>query len=195
MWSDDLSDLSPDRLSNAVETIILGRNYGISSVLKRAFYELLRTGGLGHQDIANEKDDDVENLSITSADTHRLIRTREKLGEAWCDTLASAFHAFHCPNGPNHGVTADRDVDATATANAVACPSSAEKTIEWTKLVYASGMSQEYMYDVLCGLKVLVDRDWSAEDGYCQECMEMRRNAWQKQRESLWKKLDLWLEL
>ena len=51
MWSDDLKDLSSNRLNNAVETITLGRKYGAPGVLKRAYYELLRTGGLGHQDI------------------------------------------------------------------------------------------------------------------------------------------------
>jgi hypothetical protein len=51
------------------------------------------------------------------------------------------------------------------------------------------------MYDVLCGLKVLVDRDWKAKDKYCDDCMRVRRDAWQKQRVKLWQNLDLWLEL
>jgi hypothetical protein len=65
----------------------------------------------------------------------------------------------------------------------------------WNMLVYTSGMFQEYMYDVLCGLEILMDRDWQAEDGYCVDCAKMRRDAWQKQRAKLWGNLDLWLEL
>lgn len=195
MWSDDLTDLSPDRLNNAVETIILGRNYGIPTILKRAFYELLRTDGLGHQDINNDQvksnEDDI--LSINPDDTYLLICTRVKLEKAWSDTLASAFHTFHCPNGSSNEAAIGQD--ANGTANTVTCPSNVEKTTEWAKLVYASGLSQEYMYDVLCGLKVLVDRDWRTEDGYCEECTNMRRDAWQNERVKLWEKLDLWLKI
>ena len=56
-------------------------------------------------------------------------------------------------------------------------------------------MQQEYMHDVLCGLKVLIDRDWEGKDGYCGDCAKMRRVAWQKQRVKLWENLNLWLEL
>jgi hypothetical protein len=194
MWSDDLKDLSSNRLNNAVETITLGRNYGAPGVLKRAYYELLRTGGLGHQDIDEDmRGDEDAACSIARSDTKRLIYTREKLQEAWFDTLASGSRAFNCPNAPKEGVISGQS--SHDTANAIACPSSATKMTGWNMLVYTSGMFQEYMYDVLCGLEILVDRDWQAEDGYCVDCAKMRRDAWQKQRAKLWGNLDLWLEL
>jgi hypothetical protein len=46
-WSEDIRKLSVERLNNASETISLGRQYNIPGVLKRAFYELLRTAGFG----------------------------------------------------------------------------------------------------------------------------------------------------
>ena len=180
IWSHKLEDLSAVRLDNGVETIILGRNYGVPGVLKRAYYKILRTGGLGHRDTYDTMDEDDEDdcLSMDPDDTLRLIRTQEKLSEAWFDTLSSALHAFPCRNG---------------VANT--CPSNATKAIAWTELVYISGMSQEYMYDVLCGLKVLADCNWQAEDGYWGDCAKMRKDAWQKQRVALWEKMDLWLKL
>ena len=96
IWSYKLEDLSAVRLDNGVETIILGRNYGVPGVLKRAYYKILRTGGLGHRDTydAMDEDDEDDCLSMDPNDTPRLIRTREKLSEAWFDTLSSALHAF-----------------------------------------------------------------------------------------------------
>jgi hypothetical protein len=81
MWSHKLEDLSAVRLDNAVETITLGRNYGVHGVLKRAYYAILRTDGLGHRDTydAMDEDDEDDCLSMDPDDTPRLIRTR---GEA-----------------------------------------------------------------------------------------------------------------
>jgi len=96
IWSHKLEDLSAVRLDNGVETIILGRNYGVPGVLKRAYYKILRTGGLGHRDTydAMDEDDEDDCLSMDPDDTPHLIRTWEKLSEAWFDTLSSALHAF-----------------------------------------------------------------------------------------------------
>ena len=190
-WSNNLTDLSPRHLENAVEVVILGRNYDIPAVLKRAFYELLRTSGLGHADNYGRVDktgNDYRHL-MDPDDIGRLIRTREKLCEAWLETLRSAC-AFPCPNAGKDG-----DASGQAAPNAITCPSNVQKIAGWHELVYASGLEHEYMYDVLCGLKVLVDRDWKAEDGYCDNCSKMRRDAWEKQRVKLWKNLDLWLDL
>lgn len=188
MWSQDLADLSTDRLCNAVQTIILGRKYDVRCVLKRAFYELLRTGGLGHLDATDDEDDDPP-PSISASDTRRLIRTREQLSERWLNTLTTALDTFPCPNAQKDGTVPD------PTARVIDCPSNETKATKWTKLVYQSGMLQEYMYDPLCGLKVLVDHDWKGQDGFCKDCVKMRRDAWGKQREKLWQNLDLYLEL
>jgi hypothetical protein len=172
-------DLSAVRLDNAVETIILGRNYGVPGFLKSAYYEILRTGGLGHRDTCDAMDEDDECLSIDPDDTPRLIRTREKLSEAWFDTLSSALHAFLCRNG---------------VANT--CPSNATETIAWTKLVYVSGMSQEYTYvrrivwfEVSRGLQ-LASRGW-----ILRRLCEDEKGCVAEAEVALWEKMELWLKL
>lgn len=52
-WSDSLGDLTNERYENAAETIVLARQYNVTKVLKRAFYELLRTAGFG-QGVAHD---------------------------------------------------------------------------------------------------------------------------------------------
>jgi hypothetical protein len=194
MWSNDLADLSPRRLENAVEVVILGRKYDVPGALKRAFYELLRTSGLGYNGGGSiNKTGDDHHLLMHPDDTRRLICAREKLSEAWLDTLGSACDNFPCPNAPKDGGASGQATPGVV--NAIICPSHAQKETGWHKLVYVSGLVHEYMYDVLCGLKVLVDRDWKTEDGYCDDCSKMRRDAWEKQRVKLWKNLDLWLDL
>lgn len=138
-------------------------------------------------DEGGDKIDD-ERRAFIAAESPRLVRAREKLNEAWNETLSSAFTSFPCPNAPKD----------TAQANAKSttdCPSSAVKTNKWAELVYASGMQQEYAYDALCGLQVLINRNWKVKDGYCEDCVKIRRDAWQKQRVKLWKNLELWLGL
>ena len=194
MWSNDLADLSSDRLNNAAETIILGRNYGLPKVLKRAFYEILRTSGLGqdNDDTADDNDED-KRFQITQTDHGLLVRTREKLSQAWFETLSSAHHLFPCPNARQGGAPSDQSADGTA--NIVACPSVSEKKTQWTQLVLFSGMSYEYSHDVLSGLKIFVDRNWMVEDGYCKDCSKKRKDVSQQQMVSLWKMLDDWLKL
>lgn len=182
MWSNDLAHLSADRIPNAVETVVLGRECDVPGVLKRALYELLRTGGFGTSDASQD-----DGSTISKADSNQLIHAREKLIESWTETLASATRDFsQCPNTvPNAGTIAPT---AGCTADL------ATKVIGWSKLVYESGMLQEYMYNVLGGLQALVDHDWK-RDGFCDDCVRKRRRAWRKQREKLWDNLDIYLEI
>lgn len=179
-WSDDLTSLTEDRIGDAFETALLGRNSGIRSVLKRSLYELLRTAGLGMDGFGH--DIDQEHRDFIASETSRLVRAREKLNEAWNEALSSAFRSFSCP-GVGSGETS------------TTCPPDPLKMSKWAELVYASGMAQDYAYDGLSGLKVLIDRDWKGEDGYCDACVKARRDTWQRQRERMWANLDLWLEI
>ncbi|KAF7979773.1 hypothetical protein HWV62_40800 [Athelia sp. TMB] len=183
IWSEDLENLSADRIPNAIETVRLGREYDTPGALKRALYELLRTGGLGHSDVA-QNHDGSRPVAVSPADTARLIHAREKLSEAWMHTVTSATREFSCPNAPSAG-----------TATTVACASPASKSASWSKFVYESGLLQDYMYDVLSGLKILLDHDWKGQDGFCDDCVQMRRDAWQKQRVKLWDTLDIYLAI
>ncbi|KAG2093568.1 hypothetical protein BD769DRAFT_322655 [Suillus cothurnatus] len=46
-WSSSLADLTTESKSNAAEVVVLARTCGVESVLKRAFYEMVRVTGYG----------------------------------------------------------------------------------------------------------------------------------------------------
>jgi hypothetical protein len=54
-WSDNLSNLTTERLENAAETISLARQYDVPGVLKRAFYEVIRTPGFGKSGLGDSE--------------------------------------------------------------------------------------------------------------------------------------------
>ncbi|KAF7337222.1 hypothetical protein MSAN_02274600 [Mycena sanguinolenta] len=63
----------------------------------------------------------------------------------------------------------------------------------YQKLVQKSGVADDYLYDPLCGLQVLIEADWTGE-GYCDACVKRRREMWANKREKLWENLDIWLD-
>lgn len=200
MWSDDLDDLrATSRLPDATEAVILGRNYDVPSILKRAFYELLRSGGFAlkdeldpetkhHTDSKNWKDDKSDIL-ISRADLRRLIVVREKLTSAWILATASAPKFPECSLSEKHGSK------EKGSSSPDGCSSASAKRSGWTRVVHESGMFEKYLYDPICGLDALCDIPWMKQEHYCKECFSARRNAWDKQREALWSDLGSWLAL
>jgi hypothetical protein len=62
--------------------------------------------------------------------------------------------------------------------------------------VHDSGLFQNYRFDVLCGLEMLVQIDWESESagadgrGLCALCVTNLREKWEMDREQTWGKLD-----
>lgn len=242
LWSDDLEQLSTERMEDPLEAVALGRTYGLSGVLKRAFYELLRTDGLGQAGLGGgggedeKKENANENVPMDTADTARLILAREKLCKAWGHTMTYPLNKGfpQCPNQTNNQSQAPKTSTTSATtegsnSSATGCPSESDKKIEWTRIVHSSSsqdddkdggnknrdddkdgnkdgdedgedaknissLSLDYDHDVLCGLQALIDHDWE-NDGYCEYCVKVRRDAWQRQRIQLWDNLSSWLKI
>ncbi|KAI0804779.1 hypothetical protein BC629DRAFT_1247449, partial [Irpex lacteus] len=87
-WPVSLSQLTATRIPHAAETIILARTcegsgLGLHDIMKRAFYELVRTARMGEDVDADEEDPDVMSGQVSRQDLARLIRAREELVSRW----------------------------------------------------------------------------------------------------------------
>ncbi|KAI0795988.1 hypothetical protein C8Q75DRAFT_730140 [Abortiporus biennis] len=191
MWPSDLANLSSDRSPYASESIVLARKCNMPEILKRAFYELLRSSGLGQKEEDDPESLDEETEEISKEDMKMLIRARERLVLQWLMT-ASSPPKWSCPleeQQPDQ-LAVERNNDAFAK-----CKESRQNFAAiWQKQVFEGGIFEEYLYDALCGLQKLIDIDWQ-HLGFCEGCVRSWKDGWGKDRTRIWELLDLWLEL
>ncbi|KAF7337223.1 hypothetical protein MSAN_02274700 [Mycena sanguinolenta] len=195
-WSPVLADLSRKTIPHATEAVLLARSFDVPTILKRALYELVRLVGYGQTD----RD------GVSNQDYRALVKAREQLTAAWWQTMM--------PYSPNLMLCASAsppaDPAAPAPAADPAAPAPAADPVvptrprctttdpfksaqAYQKLVQEPGIADDYLYDPLCGLQVLIDADWAGE-GYCDGCVKRRREMWVNKREKLWENLDIWLD-
>ncbi|KAI0338828.1 hypothetical protein BDW22DRAFT_1362552 [Trametopsis cervina] len=184
MWSNDLAKLSSARIPHASKTIILARSCDMPELLKRAFYELVRTSRLGEDEDADLQDPDVLGSQISRADLARLIRAREELTARWL-WAADSPPDILCPLSA---------VDPPSDESAKCIQARAQNLPHWQDTVKKTLLFEECLYDPLHGLERLVQIDWAAL-GYCQGCVKAWRESWVSQRKKLWQQLDVWLGL
>ena len=192
MWPDTLpSHHTPIQglAKNAEETIVLARKCRLPSLLKRAFYELLRSPGLGQSAVEEfmlDGDEETrDRKKVGKTDLVMLIRTREELASQWARgaALPPAPRDFPCPISTL--LNEEGRKCAEATVNAVE---------HWRETVLSGDLYVEYMNDPIEGLERLGEVAWE-EKGFCKGCVEGWRASWRRQREKIWENLDLWLEL
>ncbi|KAG1758029.1 hypothetical protein EDB19DRAFT_1622579 [Suillus lakei] len=182
-WSSSLADLTTESKPNAVEVVVLARSCGIESVLKRAFYEMVRMTGYGLGDGGELDSGDGEGLrEISRADERRLERMREHLISAWSQVAVRVDRSFKCPN-PSKETIRTPGMGHILPANA------------WERRVHDSGLYDEYQFDPLCGLQALIDIKWDEEEGWCSDCVRARREAWTRMRQKLWERIGVWMGL
>ncbi|KAJ7450374.1 hypothetical protein FB451DRAFT_1052283, partial [Mycena latifolia] len=174
-WSPLLADLLTAPLGHATESVVLARACDVPSILKRALYELVRLPGYGQ----------TEREGVSARDLRALVRAREELTSVWMLTMS--------PYCPDLALCA-----STAPAGAVPARCTTLDALQagkaHHKLVRESGVADDYLYDPLCGLQVLIDADWAAE-GFCAACVALRHEVWAGRREKVWDNLDIWFGL
>ncbi|KAL6303087.1 hypothetical protein BKA93DRAFT_735708 [Sparassis latifolia] len=181
-WPSDLASLTPERTPYAAETITLARKCAVPEVLKRAYYELLRTPNFGQ---AHDDEDDVSPLGVQ--DYSRLTTVREKLQAEWMQIVSA-------PPDHSHSQLASW-AEREALKSRRHCEQAHANGAEmWVQAVVQKPVFTEGLLDPLCALQTLVDIDWSAL-GYCEHCVDRWRTAWRKRRERIWTDLDVWLGL
>lgn len=175
-WSSDLADVFPEPISYARESVILARKFSVPTILKRALYELVR-----HED----DDDDYKFQScesrprLSDKDTKSLNRALRLLVPKWLSVTSHSSPDFgHCPAQNAECTTADPRATQEAHRN----------------LVILSGIQNDYSGDPLSGLQAMMEAPWE-EQGFCQQCVAMRRTAWENTRERIWADCDIWFGL
>lgn len=174
---------------HAEETIVLARTCGLPSLLKRAFYELLRAPGLGQsvdEEFLLDGDEETRRRKkVGKTDLVRLIRTREELASQWARGAALPPDPRNFPCSASATVSEEGRRCAEATSQAV---------FHWREMVINADLYTEYMNDPVEGLERLIELGWE-EKGFCKACADGWRASWRRQREKIWANLDLWLEL
>lgn len=202
LWPSDLHKLSPVRTPHAAETVVVARMYNLPSVLKRAFYELLRSEGFSQQGVEDAALPEgtlldgsrlIGRAKLSHADLVRLITTREKLQMAWTLLVGTAPSpaAFPCMLQQTTSANTAYSTHSARERCLEACRNSAQIWAEW---VLDSGLYENWMYDPICGLERLSVLDWE-NSGYCSACVMTRRQLWARKREEIWDNLDTWLGL
>lgn len=144
MWPASLPGVNDPELGTAVhaeEMICLARTCARPSLLKRAFYELLRAPRLGRDpDLDVEMDDDEDIPAerraqrISRADLARLIRAREELAAEWARGAA-------LPPDPRDFPCSLLAPPLARTPEAEACAAARDQAMEhWRGAVYGSGL-------------------------------------------------------
>ncbi|KAF9459088.1 hypothetical protein BDZ94DRAFT_1172381 [Collybia nuda] len=169
MWPTSLASVSASRIPFAKTSVSLARKCGLSPILKRALYELVRQDGFG-------QDDDV---TLSSSDYQALLRAREQLASAWIKAAA-------CPTPQFAKCLSD-------TPHCAACDLNSVNSAH-IELVHASGIFEVHLYDPICGLQALVDEP-KLNEKFCEACVRLRKDVWAKEREKVWADLDVWLGL
>lgn len=189
-WSSSLADLTAESKSNAVEVVILARTCGIESVLKRAFYEMVRVSGYGLGDGELDSGDSEGSQEISRADERRLERMREHLISVWSRAAVRVDRSFKCPNQPREtpGIS-------STSPHLIGCSSLPWKQDAWERRVHDSGLYDEHQFDPLCGLQALIDIKWDEEEGWCSDCVRARREAWTRMRQKTWERIGVWMGL
>ncbi|KAH7908251.1 hypothetical protein BJ138DRAFT_377724 [Hygrophoropsis aurantiaca] len=111
---------------------------------------------------------------------YRLFTARENLIISWVSTTSQFDPSFICPQS---------EPNLKGTPN---CPSNKEKT--GNKQVHKRSLFDKWMYDPIFGLEVLIKIDWG-KYGWCEDCVQMRIDAWERMRTRLWTTSEIWLDL
>ncbi|KAG1865551.1 hypothetical protein DFJ58DRAFT_699273 [Suillus subalutaceus] len=190
-WSSSVTDLTTERKSNAVEVVVLARTCGINSVLKRAFYEMVRVAGYGLGDGEFDADNGERPQEISRADERRLERMREHLISAWLQVAVRVDRTFICPNQPKEPTAGTESRSSTLPK----CPSLYSKRDAWERRVHDSGLYAEYKFDPFCGLQALIDIKWDEDEGWCSDCVHAKREVWRTMRQRTWERIEVWMGL
>ncbi|KAJ7609242.1 hypothetical protein DFH06DRAFT_1065739 [Mycena polygramma] len=168
-YSDDLNRLNRTPVQNPAAAVILGRTWDLPALLKRAFYELLRS-----QPAEPSNPDDHGLTSVDPLrewkvdDLIRLSHAQKRLAAVGLALLPSSSAANNCSATPPCGAN---------NAGALVLQ------VLW-----------DFRLDILCGLLALMRVNWAAR-GYCQPCADKLVASFAAKRAQIWEDLDVWFNI
>lgn len=172
-FSGDLDRLTPTLVANPASAVVLGRTWNLPQILKRAFYELLRSPCNSRE----RKEDGTVNEAnplngLDTADIIRLADSQKRLNGVWLTIL---------PSGPPNPDICASKPPCVATRRG-------------TEVLVITEMLQRFHLDVLCGLHTLMAVDWVMY-GFCMVCAQKQTILLASKRQQIWDDLDVWLDI
>ena len=198
-FSSQLSFVTEEVAEYAAEAVVLGREWKLGRILKRAFYELARKdprhvgyeennddsaapanesgdgdGGDEDDEEPEENDEDEDNTEasmhrVDAKDLVRLVGGQKHLMSAWLSAVM--LDGFTCGRKPQ-------------------CTSNKAR-IGWE---IVTPYLIKYQFDPICGIQQLIKVDW-VKKGYCEQCMADRVTLLVAQRKQIWADMDDWFDL
>lgn len=169
MWDSDLSAYDPDDVKDhTAKTVVLAKQCDLPYVLKRAYYELLCSHGF--QETCKEP------AILPYEELHLLVKTREKLHEAWVPLIFFPAKWEVC-------------------SSKSPCPSLSRRKLAWYEQVHESRIAHDWYCDPIGGLDQLRGVDWKVTAKMCDECVKNLTLEWADKKREIWDKLDGWLGL
>ncbi|KAK7055691.1 hypothetical protein R3P38DRAFT_2848556 [Favolaschia claudopus] len=176
LFSDDLEGVTTNPVPHPEEAVELGCGWNVPRILKRAFYEILRTAPAS----PDEGDDEASNNGQTDPewldgwdkrDILRLSEAQKHIAVAWFSVLV--------------------DPKLSASCHIKDCGSSRRGAT--MKLI--GDTMQKYPLDPICGLKALNDVRWSSHQSFCKSCATRQRKLFTDKRSQIWNDLDIWFDI
>ncbi|KAI0349910.1 hypothetical protein OH77DRAFT_1490038 [Trametes cingulata] len=171
LWPDTLP---PDPIETigypaALEVISAARAFGLPELLKRAFYEVLRSAAFWERVEAARHE---LALALADADLLMLARARYAFQQLWCERVLVP---------PPHPCATGRCLEQAA----------AKREVAWYGYVVKSGYLQRGHEDPLLyidGLRRNVTK--SLGKAWCTACLEASMASWAAAKQEWWKKID-----
>ncbi|KAJ6467518.1 hypothetical protein C8R47DRAFT_1201126 [Mycena vitilis] len=168
-YSDDLNTLNWTPVENPAAAVILGRTWDLPALLKRAFYELLRSQP---EEPPNPNDHGPTNVDalheLKADDLVRLAQAQKRLAAAGLAIFPSASATDNCLARPPCAA-----IKARTTILQVLC---------------------DFRLDILCGLLALMGFNWATR-GYCPSCAAKLVASFAEKRIHIWEDLDVWFDI
>ncbi|KAJ7852781.1 hypothetical protein B0H14DRAFT_2580721 [Mycena olivaceomarginata] len=157
-------------LPQPAAAVLLGRTWNLPGILKRAFYELLRT----KPDEPPTRDDETVNMSNRlegweMADITRLGEAQKHLTAAWLSVLTIA----------------------TSDTCKMPCPAS-RRTASSTAAI--AEVVLKHQLDPICSLDALMAGNWASIHG-CKVCGMKQKSSFAKNKVQIWEDMDVWLAI
>lgn len=162
-----------DRTRTLIEMVVVARQMGSHSILKRVLYDLLRTPRFGLMGIADE-----EGCLLKGRDLLMLVTARESLQNQWATQMTTAMSASsHCTKPDN-----------------VECPPLSLSEDAWRVLIVESGIFADGFADPMAAFDRIDELDFGTS-GCCEKCAGSWKTTFRARKQQLCLSLDKTLSI
>ena len=165
--------LPPSTVVDLIDSTILAHSIGAKHILRRSIYELASASNASSHQGVDRLPPQIKTLIETM---------RGKLQLTW-NTIAAVPSDIQC--------SSNTDSEGSGSCIAKDFTSVNARNIAHRDIVHNSWMFQKYWGNPMGGIEALVDsaERWR-EKGYCEGCVKVQVEGWNREKENLWLQLD-----